>query len=338
MNRLLLPLLLLLALLTAGCGTRTDTPRAAADGVRTVRIAYLPITHALPLFAEAQAPLADGVRIELIRYGSWPELMDALNTGKVDGASVLIELAVKAREQGIDLKAGALGHLGGNVIIGGNGIERVEDLRGKIFAIPHKQSTHKLLLDQLLAAHGMTEADLTVVEMSPPEMPAGLAQGQIAGYCVAEPFGAKAVALGTGHILAHDEDLWPDGPCCALVFNGDFARANHDLAAAVTQGYARAGAALAAAPTGAEALAKTVFKAPPAVLSLSLQWISYQDLAIRADTYDELTHRMAAAGLLRSLPAYEDFVDPTLLGEDANASAPTNASDTTISQDPAERT
>jgi len=34
--------------------------------------------------------------------------VDALNSGKVDGASMLIELAMKAKEQGIDLKAVAL--------------------------------------------------------------------------------------------------------------------------------------------------------------------------------------------------------------------------------------
>ena len=226
---------------------------------------------------------------------------------------MLIELAVKAREQGIDLTAAALGHLGGNVIIAGKGIERVEDLKGKIFAIPHKQSSHKLLLDQLLAEHGMTERDLTVVEMSPPEMPAGLAQGQIAGYCVAEPFGAKAVMLGTGHILARSEDLWPGSLCCALVFNGAFARANHDLARSVTQGYLAAGEELAAHPDEATDLAQTVFKAKPAVLNLSLQWISYDDLAIRPDAYDELIRRMTDTGLIQNAPAYEDFVDPTLL-------------------------
>lgn len=312
---LTLLLTLLLALLIAGCGEQPGAPRAAKDGVRTVRIAYLPITHALPLFEASQTLAAAGgpVRVELIRYGSWPELMDALNTGKVDGASVLIELAVKAREQGIDLTAAALGHRDGNVIIAGKGIERVEDLKGKIFAIPHKQSSHKLLLDQLLAEHGMTERDLTVVEMSPPEMPAGLAQGQIAGYCVAEPFGAKAVTLGTGHILARSEDLWPGSLCCALVFNGAFARANHDLARSVTQGYLAAGEELAAHPDEAADLAQTVFKAKPAVLNLSLQWISYDDLAIRPDAYDELIRRMTDTGLIQNAPAYEDFVDPTLL-------------------------
>ena len=308
-------LTLLLALLIAGCGEQPGAPRAAKDGVRTVRIAYLPITHALPLFEESQTLETEGgpVKLELIRYGSWPELMDALNTGKVDGASVLIELAVKAREQGIDLKAAALGHRDGNVIIAGKSIERVEDLRGKIFAIPHKQSSHKLLLDQLLAEHGMTEKDLTVVEMSPPEMPAGLAQGQIAGYCVAEPFGAKAVALGTGHILARSEDLWPGSLCCALVFNGDFARGNHDLAQSVTAQYLAAGETLAAHPDEAATLAQKSFKAKPDVLDLSLKWISYDDLAIRPDAYDELIRRMTATGLIKKAPAYEDFVDTTLL-------------------------
>ncbi len=316
MKRLPLLLLLLLTLLpAAGCGGKPDAPRAAENGVKTVRIAYLPITHALPLFEEARTLETEGgpVKLELIRYGSWPELMDALNTGKVDGASVLIELAVKAREQGIDLKAAALGHRDGNVVIAGNGIERVEDLRGKIFAIPHKQSSHKLLLDQLLAEHGMTEDDLTVVEMSPPEMPAGLAQGQIAGYCVAEPFGAKAVTLGTGHILARSEDLWPGSLCCALVFNGGFARGNKDLAAAVTAHYLAAGETLAAHPDEAAALAQKAFKAKPAVLDLSLKWISYDDLIIRREAYDELIRRMMETGLIKKAPAYEDFVDLSLL-------------------------
>lgn len=314
MKKVWLFLLLTTLLLLPGCIGQKNAADPAGDTPKTIRIAYLPITHALPLFEEKNLETEDGpVKIELIRYGSWPELMDALNTGKVDGASVLIELAVKAHEQGIDLKAAALGHHDGNVIIAGNGIERVEDLRGKIFAIPHKQSSHKLLLDQMLAEHGMSEKDLTVVEMSPPEMPAGLAQGQIAGYCVAEPFGAKAVALGTGHILLRSESLWPDSLCCALVFNGAFAKDHHDLAAAATREYLEAGHALAAHPEETAALAQKTFKAKPAVLDLSLQWISFDDLVIREDAYTELIRRMFDANLIKKAPSYEDFVDTSLL-------------------------
>lgn len=311
-----LPYLLTLLLLAAlGLLLNSSLPaaqQAAAEksSVRTVRIAYLPITHALPLFTEKELETPDGpVNIELIKYGSWPELMDALNTGKVDGASVLIELAVKAREQGIDLRAAALGHKDGNVIITSPDIQSVEDLRGKTFAIPHKQSSHKLLLDQLLAEYGLSEAELQVVELSPPEMPAALAQGQIAGYCVAEPFGAKSVTLGTGKVFARSEELWPDSLCCALVFNGSFLDKNRPLAKQVVKEYQQAGDYLTDHPDEQSRIAQKYLKAKDAVLSLSLQWISYQDLAIREPAYAELIRRMKQAELIKEAPAYEAFVD-----------------------------
>lgn len=143
MRRFVLAAFILILYAAAFVGFRSAEERDP----RTVRIAYLPTTHALPLIAQQERETADGpVRVELIRYGSWPELMDALNTGRVDGASVLIELAVKAREQGIDVRAATLGHRDGNIIAALPTVQSVEDLRGKVFAIPHKQSTHRRLL------------------------------------------------------------------------------------------------------------------------------------------------------------------------------------------------
>ena len=314
MKRIFAILTILLTLFTAaGCGQSPSAPRAEKDGVKTIRIAYLPITHALPLFAAKELQTADGpIKIELIKYGSWPELMDALNTGKVDGASVLAELAVKAKEQGIDVKAAALGHRDGNALIVGNDIEKPADLKGKVFAIPHKQSSHKLLLDQLLAQNGLSENDLTVVEMSPPEMPAALATKQIAGYCVAEPFGAKSVALKNGHELIPAQELWPDSICCLLVFNGEFLAANRDLTRAFVQQYRQAGIYLTEHPEAQKTIALKYLKAKDKVLDLSLQWISYDNLSIPQASYDELITRMQTSHLLTKAPSYEEFVDSSL--------------------------
>lgn len=89
-----------------------------ADLRPSVKIAYLPITHALPVLETAEAAANGGdLNVELVKFGSWPELMDALNSGRVDGASVLIELAMKAKERGVGLKAVALGRRDGNVAI-----------------------------------------------------------------------------------------------------------------------------------------------------------------------------------------------------------------------------
>ena len=78
MRKIFLFFLLSIAVLTAGCSGAEKS--AQGSEMRTVRIAYLPITHALPLFAEKELlSTDDNVQIELIKYGSWPELMDALN-------------------------------------------------------------------------------------------------------------------------------------------------------------------------------------------------------------------------------------------------------------------
>ena len=108
--------------------------------------------------------------------------MDALNSGKVYVASMLIELAMKAKEQDIDLKVVALGHRDGNVVVVSEDINKVEDLKGKNFAIPSKLSTHNILLYIMLKNHGLTYGDVNVIDLPPPEMPAALSEGRITGY------------------------------------------------------------------------------------------------------------------------------------------------------------
>lgn len=282
---------------------------------KTVKVAYLPITHALPLFEAKEMETSDGpVHIELIKYGSWPELMDALNTGKVDAAAALVELGVKAREQGIDVRAVALGHTDGNVFIVANDIQDTSDLVGKVIAIPHKQSSHKILVDQLLASAGLTEREVKVVEMNPPEMPAALATGQIAGYCVAEPFGALAVALGRGKVFKSPDEFWPDNVCCALLVNGQFADQNPALAKAFTKAYLDGGQALAQG--GQEEQLRVAskylrFKEP--VIRKSLAWIGFENLALTPERYDQLTHHMQAIHLIDRVPPYEEFVAHDIL-------------------------
>lgn len=289
-----------------------------------IKIAYLPITHALPVLLQherAQKEPASGPRVELVRYGSWPELMDALNTGRVDGASVLAVLALKAREQGIDLTAALLAHRGGNVVVAAPAIRSAADLKGRTVAIPHRQSSHNLLVTQLLRNAGLRPSDVTIVELTPAEMPAALAQGKIDAYCVAEPFGARAVVIGAGQVLAHDSDLWPGAVCCALVFNSDFVRDHADLARAYTQSYRHAATAIADNPETVRELCRTVLKAEGNTFEMSMGWTNFSDLALHPDDYADLVARMNEAGLSELLPAYADFVNTALGGTVAPASS-----------------
>lgn len=292
------------ALSLTACGTKTSDSE-------TVKIAYLPITHALAVFEEAEElKNSTGLNVELVKYGSWPELLDALNTGNVDGASVLIELAMKSKEQGIGVKAVALGHRDGNVIIVSNDINSVEDLKGKTFAIPHRQSSHNLLINDALATAGLTTADLNITELAPTEMPSALASGQIDGYCVAEPFGAKAVEIGAGKVLFSSEELWENSLCCGLVLTDKFIDERPETAKEFVDAYKEAGNNLTA--DKAKEIAKQYLNQEDSVLDISLKWISYDNLDITEEIYNGLVERVKKYGLSDNPPSYEDFVDNSL--------------------------
>ena len=292
-----------IALSAASCAKNTE----ATEADHTVKIAYLPITHSLAVLEEAeQLEKESGLKVELVKYGSWNELLDALNSNRVDGASVLIELAMKSKQEGIGIKAVALGHHDGNVIIVSNDIETAADLKGRTFAIPHRQSSHNILLNDALSTAGLTIDDVNVTELAPTEMPSALASGQIDGYCVAEPFGAMGVSLGAGKVLFSSEELWEDSLCCGLVLTDKFIDERYDDAKAFTESYKKAGNALD--KEEAKAIARKYFSQSDEVLDISLQWISYDDLDITEDEYNTLVEKVKNYGLSDDPPAYSEFV------------------------------
>lgn len=285
--------------LLSSCGNKNSE--------NTIKIAYLPITHSLAVLEEAEELKKEsGAKVELVKFGSWPELLDALNSGRVDGASVLIELAMKAKQEGIGIKAVALGHHDGNVVIVSNDINSASDLKGKTFAIPHRQSSHNILLNETLAKGGLTIDDINVTELAPTEMPSALASGQIDGYCVAEPFGAMGVSINAGKVLYSSEELWEDSICCGLVLTDSFIEKRPDDAKLFVENYKKAGNALD--KETAKATAKKYFSQSEEVLDTSLQWISYNNLEIAEDTYNTLTEKVKSYGLSDNPPEYSEFV------------------------------
>ena len=303
------------------CGNKSaasavNSPAAASK--KTVKIAYLPLTHAVPLFVEHEDPVISkdilkDVNVELIKYGSWPELMDALNTGKVDGASVLIELAMKAKEQGIDLKTVALGHRDGNNVTVAKDINSAVDLKGKTVAVPQRFSTQNILLYQMLQNAGLNYSDVKVVELAPAEMPAALSEGRISGYIVAEPFGSQSVINGKGKTLLQSQDIWKDSICCGLVLRSDFINNNKDTTQELVNGYAKAGKEAEAKDENIQKFASKYMSVDKNVLDLSLKATTYTNLKINEKDYEQLTKYLTTMELSKNPPKYSDFVDNSFI-------------------------
>lgn len=284
---------------------------------RVVKIGYLPITHAVPLYVEdsLEEQGYENFELELVKFGSWPDLADALNTGRIDGASMLVTLAMRAKEQGIDLKAVALGHRDGNVLVVAPDINQVSDLQGKNFAIPHKFSTHNILLYQMLEQAGMKYEDVNAIETAPAEMPAALSEGRIAGYVVAEPFGAIAVDMGKGKVLYQSDEIWQDSVDCALVLRGEFINKERAVAAEFVKNYLIGGERAELKDDYTKEVSTKYMQVDQNVLDLSLQWIKYDDLKLNQEPYEKLAEYLVKMGLSENPPTYEQFVDNSFIDE-----------------------
>ena len=77
----------IISILTAGALLFSLSACGKKSNDNTIKIAYLPITHSLAVLETAdELSEQTGLKVELVKYGSWNELMDALNSGRVDGA------------------------------------------------------------------------------------------------------------------------------------------------------------------------------------------------------------------------------------------------------------
>lgn len=294
---------LLAAVLTvalSSCGTRSD----AAE--KHLKVAYLPITHALPLIAATEADSA----VEAVKFGSWTELADAFNSGHVDAAVMLAPMAVRCIEKGVPMKIVSLAHRSGNVIVSANDITNPAQLKGKSVAIPHRLSSHNLLLRQLLQQANLTLDDVNVIEMPPPEMPAALASGQIAAYIVAEPFGSIGVEKGVGHVLADGESLWPSSVCCVLVVRNSSLKHKSEAVSELMKAYAQAGDKIQHDSHFALQEARKLLKADDTVLARSIGITRFDSLQFTPEHYAKLTRLMTDAALINNeIPNYNDVTD-----------------------------
>ena len=185
---------------------------------QAIRIAYLPITHSVIMMMMAadqdeNAPYA----IELVPFSTWPDVVDALRTGRVDGASILFEVALQAHGYDDSLTMTSLSHRDGNVVVVDNTIEGYQDLIGRTVAIPHRLSPQHTLLQIALEREGIDPESLNIIEISPAEMPFTMASGAISAFIVAEPFGSIAESAGVGRILETSDQIYPNSICCVMV-------------------------------------------------------------------------------------------------------------------------
>src|SRR4029077_13961784 len=125
----------------------------------------------------------------------------------------------------------SLGHRSGAVIMvrTDSSYQKFADLRGKRVAIPSRFAVDFLFLRKMLARENMTPADIQIIEMPPPDMPAALYANAVDAYCTGEPFGAAAQRAGYARVLRMTRDEWRRYICCVLTVRQELISENRPL-------------------------------------------------------------------------------------------------------------
>jgi nitrate/nitrite transport system substrate-binding protein len=95
------------------------------------------------------------------------------------------------------------------------------------FAMTFPPGTHAMWIRYWLGAGGIEpDKDVTLITIPPPQMVANMKVGKMNGFCVGEPWNARAVADGIGFTAVTTQQIWPDHPEKVFAMTAEFAEKN----------------------------------------------------------------------------------------------------------------
>ena len=258
------------------------------------------------------------------RFSGWPELKEAMMSAKVKAAYLLAPMAMDLADNGVPVKIVALGHRSGAVIMVSDKSKarNLGDLRGKRIAIPSRFAVDNIFVHRLMKKYGLTDADVTLLEMAPPDMPAALYAGAVDAYATGEPFGALAQRKGYARILHMTRDEWPEYICCVLTVRQELIDNDRPTVQRLVNHVLAAGEWLESDTThrhlAADLAAKSEFFNQDSaliryVMDNPKDRVTYGDLRLVKREFDELMQLAFEGGILKRPVAYEKYVDDSFV-------------------------
>lgn len=222
-----------------------------------LKIGFMPLCDSAPLVvAKERGFFAEqGLSVELSREPSWSNIRDKLAFGFLDAAQMLATMPLSCTLGLGNVKAALVTPLG--LSCGGNAITLGDELLSAMggetsaqalaaalpnlpqppaLAIPYPFSTHQYELRHWLAEAGIDpDRQVRLVVVPPPQMVARLSAGNIAGFCVGEPWNSLAAQLELGRVVTAVPDFLPQRIEKVLALRQDWAEANHQTVQALTK-------------------------------------------------------------------------------------------------------
>lgn len=201
-----------------------------------LKLGIMPLMDAAPLVvAKERGFFAEQcLEVELCREASWANIRDKVAVGALDGAQMLapmplsMTLGLGAIRETV-VTGLALNQGGNTITVSAALCHRLREKGGPLgaalkqvieddkkagrpalaFAMVYPFSTHNYELRFWLAQAGIDpDRDVRLSVVPPPQMIGHLSAGNIAGFCVGEPWGSLAASMELGSIVATSDQLF----------------------------------------------------------------------------------------------------------------------------------
>ncbi len=244
-----------LSLLPAGMREAAWAGGSDAPEKTELKIGFIPLTDCAPVVIAALKGFDKkyGITITPSKEASWAGVRDKLVNGELDAAHVLYGL-IYGLQLGIggptkDMAVLMTLNNNGQAITLSNQLKddkKVTDgaslaklikaePREYTFAQTFPTGTHAMWLYYWLAAHGVNPfTETKTIVVPPPQMVANMRVGNMDGFCVGEPWGARAIYDKIGFTAATTQEIWTDHPEKVLGTTLDFVKKYPNTARALT--------------------------------------------------------------------------------------------------------
>jgi nitrate/nitrite transport system substrate-binding protein len=228
-----------------------------APEVTDLKFGIIALTDCSPIVIAHEKGLFKkyGINSTVSKGASWAAIRDALSNGDIQGTHMLIGMPIAStlgllgspkkpmiapwllnrNGQAITLKSAWAGKVGTDPK---KLLPLVNEAKAAgtplTFAMTFPPGTHAMWMRYWLGAGGINpDKDVSLTTIPPPQMVANMKVGKMDGFCVGEPWNARAIADKIGYTAITTQEIWKDHPEKVCAFSAEFADKNPKTVKAV---------------------------------------------------------------------------------------------------------
>ena len=209
-----------------------------------LKVGFIPITCATPLIMAD--PLGfykkEGLNVQLNKTAGWALIRDKMINKEHDASHFLspmpLAMSMGLGSNQVAMNVASIQNTNGQAItlskkladkgaLDGASLAKLmaAEKREYTYAQTFPTGTHAMWLYYWLASIGVNPfKDVKTIVVPPPQMVANMRIGNMDGYCVGEPWNARAVADKIGFTVATSQDIWAGHPEKVLGATADFVK------------------------------------------------------------------------------------------------------------------